>query len=148
MIVPLLPRGVRNNNPGNIDRATTQWFGMSASQLDDPRFIVFDKPEFGIRALTKILITYQQEGLHTVRAMINRWAPPIENNSTAYVNFVSGRMGISPDVNFDIHNPVLCQAMVAAIIAQENSNYAYPAQVLQHGVLMAGISLPVDEQHA
>jgi hypothetical protein len=79
-------RGLRNNNPGNIDRNTIKWQGMADDQSSDPRFVVFKAPVFGIRALAKTLLAYQnQHGCKTIRQIINRWAPPSENKTEAYV---------------------------------------------------------------
>jgi len=134
---PPAPRGVRNNNPGNIDRDNTEWEGMSPDQSSDPRFIVFTTPEYGIRALVKILQSYQREGFKTINEMIGRWAPSVENNTTAYQAFVAARVGVSGNVPIDLADPLLCESMVAAIIAQENANYTYPRAVVQQGVALA-----------
>ena len=68
-----LPRGIRNNNPGNIERGKDRWLGMSADQSGDPRFLVFDKPEAGLRAIMRLLINYQERhDIKTVRDAINR----------------------------------------------------------------------------
>jgi hypothetical protein len=72
--------------------------------------------------------------------MITRWAPPVENDTLAYINFVAGRVGVSPDTVIDLHDFNLCRPMVAAIIAQENANFAYPDAVLTEGLAMAGVS--------
>lgn len=137
-----LPRGIRNNNPGNIDRDGTAWEGLALDQSSDPRFCVFVDAWHGIRALTKILLSYQEaDKLTTIRQMINRWAPPVENDTSAYVNFVAGRMGLAPDTRFDINDPHLCAMMVSAIIAQENANYVYPAATINEGLALAGIAV-------
>ena len=66
-----LPRGITNCNPGNIERGKDRWLGMSADQSTDPRFLVFDKPESGIRALMRLLINYQERhDIKTLRAAI------------------------------------------------------------------------------
>ena len=135
-----LPRGVRNYNPGNLDRDGTQWEGMAADQSGDVRFIIFTSAEYGIRALAKVLISYQAEGYKTVSAMISRWAPPSENDTLAYINFVAGRMGISSTTPFDIHDYNLAMLMVPAIIAQENALWAYPEATVAAGLAMAGIA--------
>ncbi len=54
-----LPRGVRNNNPGNI-RLGIAWNGLAPEQTD-PDFCQFITPQFGIRALCIVLLTYQHE---------------------------------------------------------------------------------------
>lgn len=138
-----LPRGIRNFNPGNIVRDGTNWEGLSADQSADPRFCVFTSPEYGIRALIKILISYQHtDGLKTVRAMVNRWAPPVENDTGSYIDFVAERMGLDPDVVFDVEDPDRCRAMTNAIIAEENANYTYPATIISAAMAMAGINVP------
>ena len=48
-----IPRGIRNNNPGNIKKNGVDWDGLSEEQTDNT-FFQFDDPVYGIRALTKI----------------------------------------------------------------------------------------------
>ena len=131
------PRGVRNNNPGNI-RHGAPWVGLAPTQTD-PAFCQFIDPQHGIRALCKVLLAYQQtHGLTTIRQMIDRWAPPADGNATAaYVQFVSGRCGVDPDAAFDVTAAGNLATMAAAIIAQECANYAYPASLVDAAVGMA-----------
>ena len=141
-----LPRGVRNCNPGDIDRDGTVWQGMAADQSGDDRFVVFVSAEYGIRALVRILISYQEnDHCTTIRQMINRWAPRTENNTGAYVSFVAGRMGISADTPFDIHVWTFCALMTEAIIAQECENYAYPIATVDAALNLAGVFKPALE---
>ena len=43
------------------------------------------------------LLTYQrQHGLDTVKGILNRWAPPSENDTGAYVQTVSRALGLRP----------------------------------------------------
>ena len=49
-----LPRGIRNNNPGNI-RHGANWQGLNPKGRDiDSAFCVFTAPIYGIRALAKV----------------------------------------------------------------------------------------------
>ena len=74
-------RGLRNNNPGNIDKGRDEWEGQELPG-DDPRFCTFTSMAYGCRALIRTLMTYRMKhGLSTVREIINRWAPPVENNT-------------------------------------------------------------------
>jgi len=41
-----LPRGIRNNNPGNIRQNNIQWQGMSENPFD-PHFVEFKEPVWG-----------------------------------------------------------------------------------------------------
>ncbi|HCQ3021998.1 TPA: hypothetical protein OHP99_004980, partial [Escherichia coli] len=53
------PRGIRNNNPGNLDKGSP-WQGLAANP-DEPRFCTFKDPVWGIRALAVTLITYHDK---------------------------------------------------------------------------------------
>lgn len=101
-------RGVRNRNPRNIDyNPANQW--QSQLKLDpaiEKRFARFDLPENGIRALGKLLLTYQRKhGLKTVKAIINRWAPSVENDTDAYVRTVEANTGTKPGAEIDRNRP-------------------------------------------
>lgn len=115
-----LPRGIRNHNPGNLERTKDRWLGMSADQSGDTRFLIFDTPEAGIRALMRVLINYRERhDITTLRAAINRWAPPAENNSTAYVQHVARLTGFDPDEPLDFLDKAVCVALTRAIIRHE-----------------------------
>jgi len=132
-------RGIRNNNPGNLDQGIA-WDGLTNPQTD-PRFCTFTTPQYGIRALAKTLIAYQQlHGLNTIRGIINRWAPPVENDTSAYVTNVSKRTGISPDTKIDVTSRGICTGLVEAIIRQECSDYTYPTAIVDEALTMAGVA--------
>lgn len=116
-----LPRGIRNFNPGNIERSKDRWLGMSPDQSSDSRFLVFDTAEAGIRALMRVLVNYQERHkINTLRSAINRWAPPGENNSNAYVQHVSRLTGFDPDEPLDFLDKEVNVALTRAIIRHEN----------------------------
>lgn len=124
-------RGLRNNNPGNI-RKGEPWQGMAPSQ-SDPAFVQFESPVWGIRALNKILSTYYHRyGLKTVQDIITRWAPPNENNTTAYVNAVAQAMGVAPTATLRL--PAQAPELTAAIIHHENGLQPYSDQTIAEGV--------------
>lgn len=55
-----LPRGIRNNNPGNI-RWGSDWQGLiSEEERTDKSFCQFQDPVYGLRAMVKIIFTYQE----------------------------------------------------------------------------------------
>lgn len=77
-------RGIRNMNPGNI-RLGESWLGLRMKQTD-PDFCQFTSMIYGCRALLKLLRTYvEKRGCTTIRKVVERWAPPSENNTTSYV---------------------------------------------------------------
>lgn len=126
-------RGIRNNNPGNIDyNPKTNWVGQLGS---DGRFIKFDKPESGIRALYRTLMTYRNtHKLTTIAGIINRWAPPVENNTTSYVNAVSKAVGKAANAPLDLAD---YPALIKAIIKHENGVQPYPDATIIAGILLA-----------
>lgn len=133
-----IPRGIRNNNPGNIDRNATAWQGMAADQSSDPRFVVFNSPEYGIRAMAKVLMSYGAKyGIDTVRGVINRWAPPNENDTEAYIVHVAETLGVGPDTHISLSSPSVLVVLVAAIIKHENGQQPYDQPTIAKGVGMA-----------
>lgn len=111
------PRGLRNNNPLNLE-ATVNWTGM---QGNDGRFAVFPDLETGVAAADRNLQTYaNKHGLNTVSGVINRWAPPSENDSRAYAQTVAQKLGVGPDDPLDMSDPQVRRAMLDAMADVEN----------------------------
>lgn len=142
------PRGVRNNNPGNIDfNAANKWQGQLGKEPGpNGRFAVFDTPENGIRALAKLLINYRGKdgipgvggpGIDTVRETINRWAPAKENNTEAYIQAVSRKLGVQPNDKIDITKEATLRVFVISIIEHENGMQPYSVDVIDEGVRRA-----------
>ncbi len=137
------PRGVRNFNPGNIDRTAVAWQGEDRStdaRARESRFAVFQSAEYGFRALAKTLQTYQvKHGLRTVRGLINRWAPPVENNTSAYVAEVAKAVGVDPDRKIDVTAPETAFQLLKAIAHHENGGNFWADQVIWDGLALAGV---------
>lgn len=81
-------RGIRNNNPANI-RLGCNWKGLAEKQTDK-EFCQFTTMTWGVRALLVTLRTYViKHHLHTIRAIITRWAPASDGNNTEkYIEFI------------------------------------------------------------
>ena len=89
-------RGIRNMNPGNI-RLGESWLGLRTKQTD-PDFCQFTSMVYGCRALLKLLRTYvEKRGCTTIRKVIERWAPPSENDTSSYVLSVAAACRRDPD---------------------------------------------------
>ena len=124
-----LPRGLKNNNPLNIRRGTSSWQGLKERQTD-PDFCQFKTIEYGFRAAFRLLHTYHYTlGLHTLRDIINRWAPPSENNTSAYVSTVAKRAGLSDVSEIDTLKGDTMRAVVSAMSYVENGVEANEADV-------------------
>ena len=141
-------RGIRNNNPGNIEIGDP-WQGRASAkdllphQEGEDRFVVFKSPEFGIRAMTVLLQTYRvKHGLTSIRGIINRWAPPEENDTEAYIESVSEFTGIDPDKRLDTSSANVLNPLVTAIIRQENKGQ----QPYSETTILTGISLAFEAE--
>jgi hypothetical protein len=118
-----LPRGLRNNNPGNI-RRNSDVFQGEVNPSRDKEFKQFKSMAYGYRAMFKILSNYYNYyQLDTIREMISRWAPENENNTAAYVSLVSSYSGIGPDdlISFDREQMI---QIVAGMSKVENGREA------------------------
>lgn len=126
-------RGLRNNNPGNI-RHGSDWQGLAAVQ-SDPSFATFVSPEYGIRAMAKLLQNYQTVyGLNTVRQIISRWAPPTENDTGSYVNHVAELLGVHPDQSISVASAL--PVLIPAIVRHENGVQPYSAGTIAKGIAL------------
>lgn len=126
-------RGLRNNNPGNIEKGQP-WYGLAPEQPDS-RFATFTKPEYGIRALGKLLLNYERlYNINTVAGIINRWAPGHENPTDAYVQFVARAAGVQPSARISVREKL--PQLVRAIIQFENGIQPYPDEVINAGLAM------------
>lgn len=130
-----LPRGIRNNNPGNI-RHGANWLGINPDGRNiDSAFCVFTTPVYGIRALAKVLINYKKiHGLKTVRQIINRYAPPNENQTIAYIQSVAKQLGVYPDTIIDIEERGVLTVFIKAVICMENGIQPYSDEIIQQGI--------------
>jgi len=128
------PRGIRDNNPGNIRHSSTVWLGESPNQ-DDPSFVTFTDAVYGIRAIAKILLTYNRDGLQTVSAIISRWAPPSENDTDSYVQAVCGECGTAASNVIDV--VAMLPQLIKAIILHENGYQPYTDEEIQKGIELA-----------
>ncbi|WP_028354761.1 hypothetical protein [Bordetella petrii] len=141
------PRGIRNNNPGNLEWGDP-WQGLAPDgRRKDTRFAVFKAPAWGIRALARTLITYQDKyQIQTVEDAIARWAPPSENNTLAYQVSVSRAVGVATNQVIDFHDYNILRPVVEAIIRHENGpgpkstlNTWYDATTIDEGLSLAGV---------
>ena len=124
-----LPRGIRNHNPGNIRLSDTRWQGQKSFQID-PDFIEFESPVYGLRALMRLLLTYHVKyGLDTVESLINRYAPPVENATDAYIHQVCRALKVARRSVIDVTRSDVMQAVARAIVRHENGSppAGYPA---------------------
>lgn len=94
-------RGIRNKNPFNIRKSTNQWKGKIEGT--DKEFETFSEMVYGVRACIKLLETYRNQGYKTIGQIINRFAPPIENDTNSYLSYVVQKSGFT--ASSEINSP-------------------------------------------
>lgn len=124
-----LPRGLRNNNPGNIRKNSDVFQGEKTSS--DKEFKQFKSMAYGYRAIFKILSNYGRNyHLKTIRQMISRWAPENENNTDAYIKAVSDYAGIPADDPINVNDREQMIRIVAGMSKVENGREADMSDVI------------------
>jgi hypothetical protein len=125
-----IPRGLRNNNPGNI-RINSDLFQGEIRPSKDKSFKQFETMVYGYRAIFKILRSYYNNyHFDTIRKMITRWAPPKENHTEKYIKTVSEYAGIPADDPIDINNREMMIRIVAGMSKVENGVEAVMSDVI------------------
>lgn len=113
-------RGLRNNNPGNIRHGRCRYKGERAKSSDSA-FRQFESVEWGYRAMFVLLHTYAvKHHCNTLRLIINRYAPPIENNTEGYLRRVMHATHLGPDEIVSTTDAATMTAIVAAMSEVEN----------------------------
>lgn len=117
-----MSRGYRNNNPLNIRKNSDKWEGLRAEQTDCS-FFQFKSMAYGYRAAFITLNSYQvNHGCVSLADYIRRWAPPCENDTHRYINFVAKRTGLADVSVIDTTNKEQMVKIVAAMARQENNS--------------------------
>lgn len=124
-----MSRGLRNNNPLNIEKSKGMpWVGEIPST--DSRFAQFASMAHGYRAAFKLLYNYQHRyGCRVLADFITRWAPPVENQTHAYIRTVARRAGLSDVSEVDTLDERQMRRIVSAMSYVENGVEADEEQV-------------------
>ncbi|AMG53772.1 hypothetical protein [Citrobacter amalonaticus] len=129
-------RGERNNNPGNLNFA-----GQAGAALERPggRFARFETAFDGLRALSRQLTLYAGRGINSIEKIISTWAPASDNNNTAaYIQAVSERLGVDPQAALNMGDPQTMSALMSSIIHHENGRNIYSGELINKAAI-AGI---------
>lgn len=129
-------RAERNNNPGNLE-----FRGQAGAVPEDGsgRFAKFGSTAEGVSALAKQLNRYGERGLDTIKKIINTYAPSSENNTQAYIDALSKRLGVSGDQKLDLKDAGTLSGLIKGIAKHESgSDYLSDSDVMT-GLSMAGV---------
>lgn len=114
-------RGYRNNNPLNIEKVDNKPWKGEVRPSKDFRFAQFKTMAYGFRAAFKLLYNYQRlHGCKQLVDFITRFAPPSENNTRAYIDFVANRCHISDLTEINTRDEKLMIGLVTAMARMEN----------------------------
>ena len=132
-----LPRGLRLRNPGNIRPGA----GFYGEMGDDGGYAEFESDEAGIRAIQRLLSTYGSKyGINTLRGLANRYAPPSENPTSNYLDFLSEKTGIGPDEEIDLAGRG--SDIIPAIIGFEQGQQPFSQEFINRSIEAAGTQDP------
>jgi hypothetical protein len=145
-----VPRGIRNNNPGNIKRSSSQWMGladivqMSEIQRREETFCVFTEPRWGLRAMAYLLLRYQRDyACKSTWDVIKRWAPQSDNNYTLdYAQFVASRAKVGLYDSISLLDQAISVPFIGAMIKMENNKQPYSDAQLKQAFVDAAQALP------
>lgn len=87
-----LPRGIRNNNPGNIKAG--DWANAHGATGSDGTFAIFPSMNAGMSAMGALLQSYKTRGIDTISGIISKYAPRSENDTSAYIAQIVKQTGI------------------------------------------------------
>jgi hypothetical protein len=119
-----LPRGLRNNNPGNLRISNIKWQGKVPNNLNtDKAFEQFSSLHYGIRAmLTDVANDITIKKFNTLTKLINSYAPPTENDTVNYINFVSKQTNLQPNQTINITPDILSKIVKSKILIENGAN--------------------------
>lgn len=89
-------------------------------------FQKFATREEGVQAMSKQLEIYgTRDKIDTLRSAISKWAPPNENDTEAYIKFVSARTGIGADEKIDLTDPAVRTIIMGPMMIMEKGKKSF-----------------------
>ena len=134
------PRGIRNNNPGNLN-----YVGQAGATMEDGeggRFAVFESMQHGIAALYKQLQLYFKRGINTLSSIVKTYAPASDNNNVdAYISALTKATGKGANEVLDSGDTATIARLMKGIVDHENGKGYISSSDIMGGIqLGAGSS--------
>ncbi|EPV1274833.1 lytic transglycosylase domain-containing protein [Escherichia coli] len=118
-----LSRGIRNNNPGNLNFAGQK--GATLESGPNARFASFPTMLEGIAALDRQVRLYLKRGKNTIDQIIDIYAPSSDgNNTSSYKSYLSQYTGLGVKEKIDGSNFEIMRKLIQGIINHENGDAA------------------------
>jgi hypothetical protein len=133
------PRGIRNNNPGNLE------YHGQAGATSDGRYARFNSMAQGVAALADQLRLYGQRGNDTIAGIVSTFAPPkkngvTENNTQAYIEYMSKKLGVGANAHLMVNDPATMKALIEGITSYENGPGKVSLDQINQGLAMRGVT--------
>lgn len=134
------PRGIRNNNPGNLNYAGQQ--GATIEGGEGGRFAVFESMQHGVAALYKQLQLYFKRGINTLSSIVKTYAPASDNNNVdAYISALTKATGKGANEVLDSGDTATIARLMKGIVDHENGKGYISSSDIMGGIqLGAGSS--------
>ena len=135
--------GQRINNPFNIrSSSSNDWQGADDS-IGEGGYQGFQNNDYGIRAADRVLNNYGKkqfeegsenfnlygENVDTLRETLNMYAPPSENPTKSYVDFISDKTGIDPDAPIDLTDAGIRSLIMSPMATFESRSSYSPEEI-------------------
>lgn len=117
-----MPRGIRNNNFGNVRPLPNGHAWPGQTGVDADGYAVFASPNDGVKAAAQNLQSYAKQGINTLSAIVNTWAPKGDgkNDPVAYAHYLAGKLGVDPNEKLDLSDKGVQQGLLRGIFDFEN----------------------------
>ncbi|EEP1124208.1 hypothetical protein HAZ64_002234 [Salmonella enterica] len=134
------PRGIRNNNPGNLNYAGQA--GATMEGGEGGRFAVFESMQHGVAALYKQLQLYFKRGINTLSSIVKTYAPASDNNNVdAYISALTKATGKGDNEVLDSGDTATIARLMKGIVDHENGKGYISSSDIMGGIqLGAGSS--------
>lgn len=134
------PRGIRNNNPGNLNYAGQA--GATLEGGEGGRFAVFESMQHGVAALYKQLHLYFKRGINTLSSIVKTYAPASDNNNVdAYISALTKATGKGANEVLDSGDTATIARLMKGIVDHENGKGYISSSDIMGGIqLGAGSS--------
>lgn len=124
-------RGIRNNNPGNLEYRGQEGAVRAGGGPGDARFAAFRTSGEGLLAMAKQLNLDFSRGRTTIEALVAKYAPPEENDTAAYINDVAGKMHTRGRAALNLNDPAMLASLMNAMITHENITNPYRPETVR-----------------
>jgi hypothetical protein len=139
------PRGIRNNNPGNLNFAGQA--GAIKEGGENGRFAVFESMRDGISALYKQIQLYFSRGVNTIESVVNKYAPADDNNNVqAYIKQLVGTTGKQADEKLSGEDTETVFKLIRGIINHENGKGYVSDQDILSGIQVGSTATAMRQQ--